>query len=92
VACSPFAPGNVSPETATSHRGGLRDGTTLSDDRLRDDGPSDEGLRNNGLVVCRRRLENDEMRGRVRGENQTISPFMLSVGINRVMSANDVCR
>jgi hypothetical protein len=51
AACSPFAQGNVSPETATSHRGGLRDGTTLSDDRLRDDGPSDEGLRNGGLVL-----------------------------------------
>jgi hypothetical protein len=68
----------------------VRDGTTLRDDGLRDDGLRDDGLRNGGLVVCRWRLEDDEIRGGVRGENRSISSFMLSVGINRAMSANVV--
>ena len=73
----------------------VRDGTTLrddglGDDGLGDDGLSDEGLRNGGLAVCSQRLEDDEMRGGVRGETRPISSFMLSVRTKTKMSANVV--
>jgi hypothetical protein len=71
------------------------------DDRLGDGWLGDDMLRGSGLEVCKRGLGgdvlwesrrglDDEMRGDVRGDNRSISSFMLSVRIKTTMSANVV--